>query len=84
MEMLTKGDLEEFRIRLLSDLKKIVEEMQQFDHSVEWLKSGDLRKMLKVSDGTLQNLRIRGRLKPVRIEGTWYYNKSEVMDLFKR
>lgn len=84
MDLITRDDLEEFRIKLLSDLKNIVESTINTDYAQEWLKNGDLKKMLRVSDGTLQNLRISGKLKPVKIEGTYYYNRAEVLELFKR
>ncbi len=82
MELVTKEDLQLFRMQLLDDLKKIVLSAAQPEEKPEWLKSGEVRKMLKVSPGTLQNLRINGKLKPVKIEGTWYYNAHEIKELF--
>ena len=84
MELVTKEDLQCFRMQLLEDLYKAIERHLNRDYEHEWLKSADLRKMLRVSDGTLQNLRISGKLKPVKIEGTWYYNRAEVLGLFER
>ncbi|MNK11801.1 Helix-turn-helix domain protein [compost metagenome] len=82
LEIVSKEDLEIFRIRLLDDIKKIVNQDLKKEAQPEWLKSGEVRKMLKVSPGTLQNLRISGRIKPVKIEGTWYYNLAEIKALF--
>lgn len=79
---MSKEDLEIFRIRLLDDIKKIVNQDLKKEVQPEWLKSGEVRKMLKVSPGTLQNLRISGRIKPVKIEGTWYYSLAEIKALF--
>ncbi len=81
---MTKEDLQLFRMQLLDDLKKIVLSAVQPEEKPEWLKSGEVRKMLKVSPGILQNLRISGKLKPVKIEGTWYYRISEKKDLFEK
>jgi hypothetical protein len=37
--------------------------------SKQWLKSVDVRKMLNISPGTLQNLRINGTLRYTKIGG---------------
>lgn len=81
MEIVTKEDLQLFRMQLLNDLVKIIK--ADIEEKPEWLKSGEVRKMLKVSPGTLQNLRISGKLNPVKIEGTWYYRLAEIKELFK-
>lgn len=82
MELVTKEDLQLFRMQLLNDLVMIIK--AGTEEKPEWLKSGEVRKILKVSPGTLQNLRISGKLKPVKIEGTWYYRLSEITELFKK
>jgi hypothetical protein len=82
VEIVSKEDLEIFRVRLLDDFKKILSQDIKRQEQPEWLKSGEVRKMLKVSPGTLQNLRISGKIKPVKIEGIWYYNLVEIKGLF--
>lgn len=83
VEIVTKEDLQIFRMQLLDDLKKVLA-VNNHQHEPEvWLRSGEIRKVLKVSPGTLQNLRISGKLKPVKIGGTWYYNAKELKELFK-
>lgn len=82
VEIVSKEDLEIFRVRLLDDFKKILSQDIKREVQEEWLKSAEVRKMLKVSPGTLQNLRISGKIKPVKIEGTWYYNLAEIKALF--
>lgn len=79
---ITREDLELFRIQLLDDLKRLLDNNKGYEEKVEWLKSKEVRKMLTASPGTLQNLRIDGKLNPVKISGTWYYNKKEVELLF--
>ncbi len=81
-EVITKEDLQLFRFQLINDLKQIIEESKPEEKS-EWLKSGDVKKMLKVSPGTLQNLRINGQLHPKKIGGVWYYSLAEIRKLFK-
>ena len=81
-EVITKEDLEIFRIKLIDDFKQLLATTGKQEVKPEWLKSGEVRKILKVSPGTLQNLRISGKLCPVRISGSWYYSLSEVNALF--
>jgi len=55
-ELLTREDLQQFRMQLLSELKEVLQQSKQ--STKQWLKSSEVRKMLGISDGTLQNLRI--------------------------
>lgn len=77
VEIITKEDLKAFRIELLNDLK------QQFATQIptkpkQWLKSSEVRKMLKISPGTLQNLRINGTLRYTKIGGIIYYSHADI------
>ena len=80
VEMITKEDLQQFRQQLLSDIKEIIA-VPKTNKESGWLRSSEAREILKVSAGTLQNLRITGQLKPNKIGGTYYYNRNEIMDL---
>ncbi len=81
-EVVTTEDLQLFRFQLINELKQFIEELKP-EEKPEWLKSGDVKKMLKVSPGTLQNLRINGQLHPKKIGGVWYYSLAEIKKLFK-
>jgi len=83
-EVITKEDLQIFRIQLLDDMKKMFPVNQQTEEQPEWVKSKDARRILKASPGTLQNLRISGDLKPVKISGSWRYNLAEINALFNK
>jgi hypothetical protein len=78
-EIITKEDLQAFKIELLADLRKIVQEVPE--KPKEWMKSAELKKLLKVSHGTLQNLRISGQLKFSKIGGTYYYRYNDLLKL---
>lgn len=81
-EIVTKEDLQLFRIQLLDDIKRMLHPKEEKKEISEWLKSNEVRKLLKSSASTLQNLRISGKLHPIKIAGTWYYSRSDVMSLF--
>jgi len=53
----------------------------KWDVDREWLKSSEVRKLLKVSAGTLQNLRINGTLPYRKIGGSMYYRIEDLKKL---
>lgn len=75
---MTKEDLESFRVALLADLVRI---MKVSDPVQPWLKSYEVRKLLKISPGTLQRLRTQGILPYSRIGGTILYKYEDVKRL---
>ena len=68
-QIVTIEDLQQFRLQLLEDLKVLIQPANNPSQK-EWLKSSDVRKMLGISHGTLQNLRIKGVL-PYRRTRSW-------------
>ncbi|WP_288981640.1 helix-turn-helix domain-containing protein [uncultured Flavobacterium sp.] len=76
VEIITREELIEFRNLLLNDLKEIINSKPQ--QSKQWLKSNEVRKLLNISPGTLQNLRINGTLSYTKIGGIMYYNHADI------
>ena len=76
IEVITREDLNEFRTLLLSDLNKLLNPKPQ--QQKQWLKSNEVRKLLKISPGTLQNLRINGTISYTKIGGILYYANSDL------
>ena len=81
IEILTKADLYEFRKYLLEDIRGILKEKNE--QTKKWLKSTEVRKLLNISPGTLQNLRINGTLSYTKIGGTIYYANQEIEKLLE-
>jgi hypothetical protein len=81
IEILTKEDLEQFRQQLLKDIKSLMGSPGQ--QVKQWLKSAEVRKLLKISPGTLQNLRINGTLQYTRIGSIMYYKTDEINRLLE-
>jgi hypothetical protein len=75
--VLTIEDLQEFKKELLQELKTIFP-TNQATSSKKWLKSTEVRKLLGISPGTLQNLRINGTLPYSKIGGVIYYDHEEI------
>jgi hypothetical protein len=76
VQIITIEDLNEFRNLLLNDLKEIINSKPQ--QTKQWLKSNEVRKLLNISPGTLQNLRINGTLSYTKIGGIMYYNHTDI------
>ena len=76
VELITREDLREFKTELLNELKQIMQPGQ--GQSKRWLKSSEVRKMLNISPGTLQNLRINGTLRFTKIGSIMYYKLEDI------
>lgn len=77
--MITKEDLQQFRLELLGDIKHLLNKEAQHSNE-DWMRSSQVRKLLSISAGTLQNLRITGNLNPAKIGGIYLYKRSEIMN----
>jgi hypothetical protein len=78
--MITNEDLQKFRLQLLEDLKAF---MLPHTQAKEWLKSSEVRKMLGISHGTLQNLRINGMLPYRKLGGIMFYKYDDIVKLLE-
>ena len=81
IEVVTREDLNEFRTLLLSDLNAMFNSKPQ--QQKQWLKSSEVRKLLNISSGTLQNLRINGTITYTKIGGILYYSNSDLEKLLE-
>uniref|UniRef100_UPI00404B9EAE helix-turn-helix domain-containing protein n=1 Tax=Flavobacterium sp. TaxID=239 RepID=UPI00404B9EAE len=81
IEVITKEDLIEFRQELLKEISGIVNASPQ--KKQKWLKSHEVRELLNISAGTLQNLRINGSLTYSKIGGTIYYDNDDILKLME-
>lgn len=79
IEVLTREDLIDFRKLLLNDLKELLN--VSATSNKKWLKSPEVRKILDISPGTLQNLRINGTLAYTKVGGTIYYDNDDIQKL---
>jgi hypothetical protein len=79
-EIITKQDLKDLKKDIIKELSLILEGKTE---KKEWLKSIEVKDMLGISDGTLQNLRINGTLPHTKVGGTIYYEYADVIGLLK-
>lgn len=79
-QLLTKGDLVEFKNILISELKELINHNPK---PKQWLKSGEVRELLKISSGTLQNLRINGTLNYTKVGNIIYYKHEDILNILE-
>ena len=76
VNILTKEDLHQFKTDLVAELKAILKITAE--PPKKWLKSEEVKKLLKVSPGTLQTLRINGTLQYTKIGKIIYYDFEHI------
>ena len=81
--IITTEDLREFKMELLDDIKQLLNN-QSGQVTKKWLKSPEVRELLGVSPGTLQNLRINGTLPYTKVGGILYYDYQEIMQVLEK
>lgn len=75
--ILTTDDLDQFKCELFSELKTMFNS-KQVDGKLRWLKNSEVKKLLKISNSTLQTLRANGTLSFTKIGGIIYYDRQEI------
>lgn len=79
VELITQQHLDDLKTEIINEIKQCF----QISATNEiWLKSKEIRKILGCSEGTLVNLRSTGTLPYSKINGTIYYRKSDLDNLF--
>lgn len=77
--IITTEDLYDFKMELISEFKKLLDKKPDEQLTKKYLKSTEVMELLKVSPGTLQNLRLNGTLPFTKIGGTILYEYAEIL-----
>ena len=80
IEIVTKEDLQQFRMQLLNDLRQLMMP-QEAKLAKPWLKNSEVRKLLGISSNTIQRLRIAGKLRSSKVGGVHYYRYEDIEKL---
>ena len=81
LEILTKEDLQQFKIELLESIENLLQGKKTQEKL--WLRTSEVKKLLGISSGTLQNLRVNGTLSYSKLGGMLYYNYEDIQKLLK-
>lgn len=76
-EIATKADLN----KIIDTLEEIKESLKATPKEKPVLRSSDVKKLLNISDSTLQRLRVSGKLPARKVNGTWFYSPKDVLGL---
>jgi hypothetical protein len=81
-EIVTTDDLREFKSELIKEIRQLLA-VHHGQPSKKWLKSYEVRKLLGISPGTLQNMRINGSLPYTKIGGVMFYDYEEIKKMLE-
>ncbi len=79
ISIVTKEDLQQLKNELLEEIKHLLKNENMVQK--EWLRSSEVRKLLNISAGTLQTLRINGSLSYTKVGGTLFYSYKDIHKL---
>ncbi|WP_435354233.1 helix-turn-helix domain-containing protein [Emticicia sp. SJ17W-69] len=82
VEILTKDDLQQFKSDLFAELKKAIKENPTTNST--YLQSFEVRKMLNISPGTLQHLRVSGQLPYTKLGGKIFYDSEDIRKMIEK
>lgn len=85
-EIVTKEDLRQFGLLLVDKIQAVFKDKDSGRKETlepEWIKSKSVRKMLDISAGSVQNLRMTQKVRFKKVLGSYYYNKEDLLKLFK-
>lgn len=81
IELITKEDLQLFKSELISEIKNLLR--PDGVESKKWLKSNQVCKLLGISPGTLQSLRVNGTLPFTKVGGILFFKAEDIEKLME-
>jgi len=83
VELITTEDLKIFKQDLITEIKEILKSEKNSSEKSPWLRSAEVRELMKISQGTLQNLRVNGTLDYSMVGKTLYYKREDILNLLQ-
>lgn len=77
IEVITKDDLEKFKNEIINEINS----GNQNQIQKKWMRSKEVRKMLGISAGTIQNMRINGTIPYTKIGSTLFYDLDDIQKI---
>lgn len=79
-ETLTREELQKFKPELIEEIKRTARTHERVTYK-QYLRSSEVRKLLKILSCTFQNLCIKGILPFESIGGIFYYTNADILQL---
>ena len=84
VEILTKADLQQFKIDFLNEFKELLKNSTNDAAPKKWLKSYQVRELLGgISRGTLQTMTDNGTLPASLVGGLMFYDYDDILKLMQ-
>lgn len=82
VEFLTKDDLLDLKNELIAEIRRHSPFYRKKNEQVkEWIKSSEVMKLLGISPGTLQNMRLKGTIPYKKIGGLIFYRYEDIVEM---
>lgn len=87
--VVTEQYLQQFKAELLSEIKELLKAenskntLNQMLEIETWLKSSDVKRQLRISTGTLQNMRKNGIIPYFKVGGSLRYKQDDIDALLR-
>ena len=82
IDLLTKEDFELFKQDLIREISALLK--PQNHNPKQWLRSAEVRNLLHISSGTLQNFRVNGTLTFTKVGGIFYYKYDDILKVLEK
>jgi hypothetical protein len=83
LEVITKADLKQLKEEMFVEMKRLLQPAGGLV-AKRWVKSAEVRRMLDISPGTLQNLRVNGTLGYTKVGGTMFYKIEDIEQMLEK
>lgn len=93
VNIITQEDLDQFKTQFFQEQKLVLEKFKEEltgskilpeTSGVKWLKSHQVQRMLGISPGTLQTLRINGTIPFSKVGGSIFYSADDVQKVLEK
>ena len=84
ISIVTQEDLQELKASFIESVETILKEHlagHTQEPDIVLLKSHQVQRMLRISPGTLQNMRVNGILPFSKVGGVIFYDKQDILDI---
>lgn len=82
IDIITKEDLEIFKQDLIREITSLIKPKPS--DVKQWLRSIEVRSLLKISPATLQNFRVNGTLSFTKVGGIFFYKYDDILKVLEK
>lgn len=85
--IITPEDLQEFKHDLLEEIKGLLQgnfQKEPQKKESDWIKSHQVQRLLGISPGTLQNLRVNGTIPYSKVGGVLFYKRTDIQNILEK